>query len=208
MQHHADVAHHVKGRIRVRMPKNKRDHATLEKVKRSISPMHGVKSVDVNSSTGSVIVHYDANKHADFPSTLAHHAEANNLFTLGPPPVSEVDEMVETIEKEAEFLAEHSETARAIVEFVKGLNREVKKATNNNFDLQVLLPLGLAAYAFLGLEAEVATPLWVTLGLFSFNSFVSLHHAVPATMEVATEDTVTTSGDSPRSRRTPRKGGR
>jgi len=207
MQHPANVAHHVKGRIRVRMPKNKRDHASLEKVKRSISPMHGVKSVDVNSSTGSVIVHYDADKHADFPSALARHAEANNLFTLAPA-CSEVDEMVETIEKEAEFLAEHSEVARAIVEFVKGLNQEVKKATNNNVDLQVLLPLGLAAYAFLGLEAEVATPLWVTLGLFSFNSFISLHHPVQATMDVAAEDPSKKSTESVRPRRPPRKGGR
>jgi len=208
MQHHAHVAHHVKGRIRVRMPKNKRDHATLEKVKRSISPMHGVQSVDVNASTGSVIVHYDAGTHADFPATLARHAEANNLFTLAPPRVSEVDEMVETIEKEAEFLAEHSETAKAIVEFVKGLNREVKRATNNNFDLQVLLPLGLAAYAFLSLEGDVATPLWVTLGLFSFNSFVSLHHPVPATMKAAPEDPAKKSADPARSRRATPKGGR
>jgi cation transport ATPase len=208
MEHPANVAHHVKGRLRVRMPKNKRDHASLERVKRSIAPMHGVKSVDVNSSTGSVIVNYDADKHADFPSTLARHAEANNLFTLAPPPASEVDEMVETIEKEAEFLAEHSEVARAIVEFMKGLNQEVKKATNNNLDLQVLLPLGLAAYAFLGLEAEVATPLWVTLGLFSFNSFISLHHPVPAAMDAAAEDQTKKSAESAHPRRPSRKGGR
>lgn len=190
MPHHAHVAHHVKGRIRVRLPKGKRDHATLEKIKRSIAPMHGVKSVDVNSSTGSVVVQYDADHHADFPSALARHAEANNLFTLAPPKISEVDEMIEGIEKEAEFLAEHSEIARAVVEFVKALNQEVKRATNNNLDLQVLLPLGVAAYAFVKLEADVATPLWVTLGIFSFNSFLSLHHhppphAAPATMEVA-----------------------
>lgn len=175
MPHHAHVAHHVKGRIRVRMPKGKRDHASLEKVKRSIAPMHGVKSVDVNSSTGSIVVHYDASKHADFPDTLAQHAEDNNLFTLTPPKISEVDEIVEGIEKEAEFLAEHSEIARAVVDFVKAVNQELKKATNNNIDLQVLVPLGLAAFTVVSLEAEVSTPLWVTLGIFSFNSFISLH---------------------------------
>lgn len=173
--------------------------------------MHGVKSVDVNSTTGSVIVSYDAEKHADFPGTLARHAEANNLFTLEPPKISEVDEIIEGIEKEAEFLAEHSETAKAIVEFVKGLNHEIKKATNNNLDLQVLVPLGLAAYAFLQLEADVATPLWVTLGMFSFNSFVSLHqHPHPgtgaATMEV---ETAAPGGKTPvRPKRGASKGGR
>jgi hypothetical protein len=211
-EHHAHVIHHVKGRIRVRLPKAQRDHATLESIKRSIAPMHGVNSVDVNSTTGSVVVNYDAHTHDDFHSVLTQHCEERDLFTLAPPKLSEVDEIAETIEKEAEFLAERSQTAKAIVDFCKGLNNEVKKATNNSVDLQVLLPLGLAAYAFLELEADVSTPLWVTLGIFSFNSFMHLHHPVPTTTEVEQAASVSTDADgkitrSTRSRRLRRKGG-
>jgi len=216
MPHDAHVAHHVKGRIRVRMPKAKRDRATLESVKNAITPMHGVKSVDVNHTTGSVIVHYDENAHDDFHSALTQHGEKHDLFMLAPPRMTEVDELAETIEKEAEFLAERSETARAIVDLVKGINAQIKKATNNSVDLQVLLPLGLAAYAFVGLEADMATPLWVTLSLFSFNSFVSLHHPQPTTMEVEREEVVQNEGApgppketrSLRSKRVIRKGGK
>jgi cation transport ATPase len=211
MPHDAHVVHHTKGRIRVRLPRAKRDHAALEKVKRALAPMPGVQSVDVNSTTGSVVVCYDSSKHDDFHSALSRHAEEQNLFTLAPPHLSEVDEIAETIEKEAQFLAERSETAKSIVDFFKGLNREVKNATNNAVDLQVLLPLGLAVYSFLAIEGEMATPLWVTLGIFSFNSFVSLHHHAPTTMEVEHEEVSMTSEPqetkSVRFRKTVRKGG-
>ncbi len=212
MEHQAQVAHHVRGRIRVRLPKAKRDRTTLESVKRAIAPMRGVKDVDINAATGSVVVHYDATEHDDFHTALARHAEEQNLFALGPPRCSEVDEIAETIEKEAEFLASRSETAKTIVDFFKAMNQQVKVATNNNLDLQVLLPLGLAAYSILEVGVEVSTPLWVTLGIFSFNSFLALHHPVPTTMEVEHEEVVTDpKGSRPtkslRARRMIRKGG-
>jgi hypothetical protein len=72
--------------------------------------------------------------------------------------------------------------------FVKGLNADVKRATNNAVDLKVLLPLGLAVYSLLKFEAEMATPLWVTLGIFSFNSFVALHPPVRSAVSVEKGD--------------------
>ena len=96
-KHQAHVAHHVKGRIRVRLPKAKRDEATLERIKRAVAPMHGVKSVDVSPSTGSVVVQYDAGVHDDFHSVLASHGEENDLFMLGPPRLSEIDELASII---------------------------------------------------------------------------------------------------------------
>jgi hypothetical protein len=80
-----------------------------------------------------------------------------------------------TLEEEAEFLAEHSHVARAIVELFKSLDREVKRATDNAVDLKVLIPLGLAAYTLLELGVEAATPVWLTLGLFAMNHFIELH---------------------------------
>ena len=57
----------------------------------------------------------------------------------------------------------------------------LKRATDNNADLKVLAPLGLAVYAFLELGFEAATPVWLTLGVFSFNHFVTLHTQTPTT---------------------------
>jgi hypothetical protein len=83
--------------------------------------------------------------------------------------------MARRIEAEAEFLSQHSETARIIVDAVKRMDVNIKWATHNTVDLKVLLPLGLAAYSVVEIGLEASTPLWVTLGIFSLNSFVSLH---------------------------------
>jgi hypothetical protein len=162
--------------------------AALHKIKESISKMPGVTSVDTNSTTGSVLVNYDASGFKAFEGTLADHAEQNDLFSFKPPELTEVDDLADKIEGEAEFLAEHSELARSLLGVCKQLNDEVKRSTHNTVDLKVLLPLGLAAYTFTAQDASMATPLWVTLGMFAFNSFVSLHshhQAQPATHEVA-----------------------
>src|SRR5258708_410232 len=95
------------------------------------------------------------------------------------PPLTEIAELENELEDEAEYLAEHSEAARAIVEFCKSLDRKVKRATNNAVDLKVLVPLGLAAYTFVEIGVEAATPVWLTLGLFALNHFVEMH-AQPA----------------------------
>jgi len=83
------------------------------------------------------------------------------------------------LEREAEFLASHSHTATAVMDGVKRLDLEIKKATNNAVDLKVIGPLVLAAGAFMELGIAAATPVWLTLGLFSFNHFIELHTPHP-----------------------------
>jgi hypothetical protein len=57
----------------------------------------------------------------------------------------------------------------------KECDRHLKRATNNNIDLKILIPIGLAAFTFLEIGAAAATPMWVTLVIFSLNHFVELH---------------------------------
>jgi hypothetical protein len=175
MPHQAHVVHHIRGRMRVKLAHAKGDLQLLQSIQRSLWPLSGVKQVTINQATGSVLIEYDPDHHADFHSHLIAQAEETDLFVLEPPKSSEVDEMADKIEVGAEFLAAHSDAARAVVNFVKELNEGVKKATDNTVDMKVLLPLTLAAYSFFKVGSEVTTPLWVTLGIFSFNSFVSLH---------------------------------
>jgi hypothetical protein len=174
MKYHAEIAHHVCGRIRMKVPAAKGNEVLLEQIKRALSPIPGVHCIEVNPSTGSVIMHYDPDVHVDLHDTLSAHA--GDYFQLRRrAPVTEIDELADELEEEAEFLAEHSEAARAIVNFTKSLDREVKRATNNAVDLKVLVPLGLAAYTFLEIGVEAATPVWLTLGLFALNHFVEMH---------------------------------
>ena len=180
MAHDAQVIHHIPGRMRVKVPRLKGKAAALDRIKQSIAKLHGVTSVDTNSTTGSVLVNYDANGFDGFQGTLADHAEQHDLFAFKPPELTEVDEIADKIEGEAEFLAEHSELARSLLNVCKQLNDEVKRSTHNMVDLKVQVPLGLSIYTFTGQDPMMATPLWVTLGIFSFNAFVSLHsHPLP-----------------------------
>jgi hypothetical protein len=89
--------------------------------------------------------------------------------------IGEGGELIRSVEQEMEFLAEHSRLAKAIVEDTQKINRQLKLATDNAIDLNVLVPLALAAGSFIFLGGDVPTPLWATLGIFSFNSFVTLH---------------------------------
>jgi Heavy metal associated domain 2 len=173
--HRVRTAHRTRGRIRLAVPNFKGDPRSLEDIKKAIAPMHGVRQVDVNSTTGSVTVHYDPALYGKFHDQLAAQGEASGAFNLDPPTFGEGGELIKNVEAEAEFLSRHSETARTIVDSFGALNQVVKRATDNNIDLKVLLPLGLAVYSFLEIGVEVSTPLWLTLGIFSFNSFVALH---------------------------------
>jgi hypothetical protein len=186
MRHRAHIAHHTKGRLRIRVPSAKNNPEALEDIRRSLEPIAGVSEVRVNEAIGTVTVIYDPDRHPDFHSHLSN-VEGSHQETLhmSPPtpsaPLTEVDEAVDMLEKEAEFLSSHSHTAKVVFDMLRKFDVELKKATDNNVDLKVLAPLGLAVYAFMELGFEAATPVWLTLGVFSFNHFVSLHTQTPAT---------------------------
>ena len=192
MAHTARVAHHVRGRIRLKLPSAKGDPRALQEIKQSIAPLHGVRKVDLNTAAGSVVVHYDSTVHEDIHGHLAEHGEISGLYSIHAaqaPELSEVDEISRKIEAEAEFLSAHSETAKSVVNFFGLVNREVKRATNNAVDLKVLLPAGLALYSAFEVGIDASTPMWMTLGIFSFNSFVSLH-SHPPKMSTQTDEVV------------------
>ena len=194
----ARVVHHVRGRIRVKMPSAKGNQHFLERVQQSLLPVAGVRNVVINHATGSLVVQYDNTGHPDFTQELARHGETAGLFSLEPPELSEVDVIADNIQREAVFLSQHSEAAKRAVDFVSQLDQALKRATDNAVDLKVLLPLGLAVYSFVELESGISTPLWVTLGIFSFNSFVALHHPGRPNMDMESSQIIETqSGDPP-----------
>jgi Heavy metal associated domain 2 len=179
MRHHSRVVHAVHGRVRVKVPNAKQNPRLLTRIKESLAPIDGVHNVSVQPATGTFTVQYSGCTPSQFQNTLTEHGRSTGLFELAPPELSEVDALAQNIEREARFLASRSELARSAVDAVGNVNQWLKRATDNNLDLKVLLPLGLAIYSFLEVESEISTPLWVTLGIFSFNSFVALHPPLP-----------------------------
>jgi hypothetical protein len=164
----ARIVHQLPGRLRMRVPGARRNHALLEQMAGFIRGLGGVERVEINPATGSVLVHYDPGRRDELAAYLP-----------APPEFGEAAGLAEKVEREAEFLAAHSHAAAAVVQSAHTLDRSVRVATGGLLDLKVLLPAGLAAWAFLAAGAETATPMWLSLGIFSFNSFVALHRPMP-----------------------------
>jgi hypothetical protein len=179
----AEIAHHTRGRVRLKIAAAKDNPALLEQIKATFSGVPGIEYIEVRPSSGSVILYYDPERHPDVPSlfqSLHPHLGQQAVADLSQqahhrPPSNRLSEATQEIEDEAEFLAEHSSFAKAVVEYAKVLDRQIKLATDNNVDLKILVPIGLAAVTFLEIGAAAATPMWVTLVIFSLNHFVELH---------------------------------
>jgi hypothetical protein len=172
IQHGARVVHHIPGRLRVRLPRASRRPDILRDLHGFISGLGGVREVEINSITGSILVHYEPESAEEVERLLARGASTG---WKAPPELTDVDELADRIEREAEFLAAHSEVALHIIKGVKALNAAVREASGNTVDLKVLLPAGLAVWAFFKHGVEASTPMWVTLAIFAINSFLSLH---------------------------------
>jgi hypothetical protein len=179
-RHFAEVAHAVHGRVRLRFPPAKRDPAVLDQLKTTISEIPGVDAVDVKASSGSLVIYYDPEHHPEVAALLRclTQIERAPMMVKSPPvrpPSNRVDELTRNIDNEAEFLAEHSAIARTVVGAVKQLDKDIKRSTNNNLDLKIMVPVALAGVTFLEIGAAAATPMWITLAIFSLNHFVELH---------------------------------
>jgi hypothetical protein len=172
----AHIVHHVPGRMRIRVHGAKHNPKMFDRLKGALSHTDGITRIDTNRDTGSMVIHYRNKRPEQFMHELIQHGQSTQHFDLE---IGQAGEMWAAIQKEATFLAAHSELARSVVNETVRMDQAVKRATDNTVDLKVLVPLGLAVVSFLYIGTDVATPLWISLGVFSFNSFVALHPPLP-----------------------------
>jgi cation transport ATPase len=171
------IAHQIPGRVRMKVPSAKDNPELLEQIKQTFSVIPGIEHVTVNPATGSVVLHYDTERHDEFHGRLQQHTGGHEK-----PPNNEIDALASKIEQEAEYLAEHSHAARAVVDFFKETDRQIKLATHNVVDLKILLATGIAGYTIFEVGASAATPVWATLAIFGLN------HIIQANSPDAQED--------------------
>ena len=55
----SNYVHHIPGRVRIRVKDVKQNEARASSLKRMIESAEGVKSVEINTLTGSVLIRYD-----------------------------------------------------------------------------------------------------------------------------------------------------
>jgi hypothetical protein len=154
----------------MKIPAASHDPGVLDMFSQAFSAIPGVTKVKAKPESGSIVIHYDMAREKDFEHHFHQIAEPHH-----PRVGDEFEELVGQLEGEAEFLAGRSEIARATVEFFKQVDRELRIATGNNVDIKIVLAAGLAAFTFFEIGAHAATPMWVTLALFTLNHFAELH---------------------------------
>jgi hypothetical protein len=167
MKMKVQIAHQVPGRIRLKVPKAKENPELMEQIKQMFVAIPGIEDVTVNPTTGSVVLHYDTDRHDEFHGRLAHHTGGHEK-----PPTNEIDALASKIEQEAEYLAEHSHTAKVVVDYCKDFDRQVKIATGNVVDLKIALAAAIAGFTIFEVGATAATPVWVTLAIFGLNHMI------------------------------------
>lgn len=161
--------------MRIRVPSAKGDPQALEEIRRNLASVLGVNTVDVNEAIGTLTISYDATRHVDFEQHLANEQHQEHVSFASEPKLGELSSIEDLFTKETEFLATHSHTAQALMDWVNKLDRGIKQSTGNAVDLKVIAPLALAAGIFLELGIAASTPVWLTLSLFSFNHFIDIH---------------------------------
>jgi len=182
VKHHAKVAHHVPGRLRLKIEAAHDNPALLESLKQVFAGVPGIDAIVVKPDSGSLVLQYDPRLETEIEARFASHS-SEHVEVSRDRPGDEIGRLASKLEAEAEFLAGRSQWTHAAVEFFKQFDLQIRAATGDAIDLKIVLALGLAVVTFVGVGAAAATPMWVTLVLFALNHFIEQHPpATPATV--------------------------
>jgi len=168
------VAHQVPGRVRMKVASAKGNPELLKQIGETFGTIPGIERVSVNPATGSVVLHYDTDRHDEFHGGLERHYHSAGVQCCSPPN-TEIDVLANKIADEADFLAQNSLSAKAVVDIFKKLDREIKLASGNMVDLKIVLALGIIGITVLEVGASTATPIWLTLTIFTVNHAIEMH---------------------------------
>jgi hypothetical protein len=174
------IEHQVPGRVRMKIPAGKGNADLLKQISDVFGVIPGIEEITVNPTTGSIVLHYDADRHDEFHGVFRQHHDAHNTMhgaasTAMHGADTELDKLASSIEAEAEYLARHSHSVKAVVDCIKTVDHEIKRMTNNNIDLKMVFAVGIIGLTVFEVGATAATPVWVTLSIFMVNHFIELH---------------------------------
>ena len=166
------VVHAIPGRIRLKIPQVRGNSALAAAVEARLSGLAGVRRVEANPVTGSVLVLFETT------GTTA----ADSLATLSETWPSELG----VLELHAGAVTNGSGNGKSVtpgvdrrlVEFFGSVNTGVSDVTSG-FDLKLLVPLALF---FLGVRSllvteKLLTPTWYDLFWFGLSTFVMLNRS-------------------------------
>ncbi len=175
----AYVHHHLPGRLRLRIPAVRGEEDELRELGSAIARTPGISQVEYNPITGSILIQYSPERYRNLQSlesSLSASAvpiAVNNSYPAHRP------------SQHQRHTRGRSVAAKGVDSFFKQLDHEIRIATDNEVDLKFILPFGVGILGILALRLSSTTPLWLTLLIFAFNSFLGLHAPTPAELGVA-----------------------
>jgi len=159
------VTHHLPHRTRLRLPKHHRNARTMNKMRDRLKKVPGVKDVQVNERTGSILI-----EHEDKQNVL------ENLGSAVQEVASEVfDTLIEMQQSEVPGL---SIVGHLVKSQASRLDTKVATATDNWLDLKTLFP---AALLGTGIYTAITEKAW--LGIGEIPAFVFFWYAYDAYMK-------------------------
>jgi copper chaperone CopZ len=137
-------------------------------VKQIIAGLEGVESVRVNAASSSIVIDYSP---ADtvFHFRLQDDPNVNAWMSLDGDDalLAGIDVAVAT---GAHYLAKQSRLAESLVAGAEELDFRLRRASDGYVDLKLF-----AAATSMRQARGTGTPMWLSLGTFAFNSFLTLH---------------------------------
>jgi Heavy metal associated domain 2 len=152
----AYVHHHIPGRLRIRVPAAKGQEELLRELSSAIAQAPGISEVAYNQVTGSILIQYSPQEHRNLDSLdagLTEHPSHDRRRRRG----------------------RRSLAATKVDSFFKQLDNEIRDLTDDELDLKFILPVVVAVLGIFSLRHSSTTPLWLTLLIFAFHSFLGLH---------------------------------
>jgi hypothetical protein len=166
------VVHAIPGRIRLKVAQVRENPALASEIQARLAASRGIRQVEVNSLTGSVLVLYEAQNPAS-PDALGALAEP--LSALFPGFAFKDSAMWQPSSTNGASPA--PSLAGGISSFFGALNTGVGKVTGGSADLRILVPLTLFVLGVRGLlvSEKRLFPSWYDLFWFSLGTFFMLN---------------------------------
>jgi hypothetical protein len=170
------VTHLIPGRIRVRIPRLRRNPALAEAIRARLSSLDCVRRVEASPVTAGVLVVYDP---AAIAVCLPEVLEAAKSLRLLAPEVeaAQVLSLAATWPGQRPTGTGASAAAVSVNRAFEQLDARISRATDHQLDLKTLIPLALLVGAAVGLlrAPRITAPAWYTLLWYSFNTFRGFH---------------------------------
>lgn len=176
MAPNASIVHTIPGRMRIRIPSARADQKFLDKACAALKALPHVVEVSSNPLTGSVLILYPPALQSEFEGALTTGNGSPLPFELRPadaPPAR----------RRRSHKPRKSELSALLTNLFQDLDYAIKDSTDNLLDLKTLLPLTLAALGITYVRQGKGTPVWLTLMIFAFSSFVALHGGAEGQLE-------------------------